>query len=46
MELRIERVPTGEIIRVVGRKAERRTVSLAFIVLCPPLVLLGTQEPP
>lgn len=43
MELKIERIPTGEIIRVVGRKAERKTVSLAFIVLCPPLVLLVTQ---
>lgn len=43
MELKIERIPTGEIIRVVGRKAERKTVSLAFIVLCPPLALLVTQ---
>lgn len=43
MELQIERVPTGEIIRVVGHKAERRTVSLAFTVLCAPLVLLVTQ---
>lgn len=43
MELQVERVPTGEIIRVVRRKAERRTVSLAFIVLWPLLVLLVTQ---
>lgn len=43
MELQIERIPTGEIIRVVGHKAERRTVRLLFIVLCPLLVLLVTQ---
>lgn len=35
MELRIERIPTGEIIRVVSHGGERKTVSLLFIALFP-----------
>lgn len=40
MELQIERIPTGEIIRVVSRNGERKTVSLFFIVLFSLLVVL------
>lgn len=33
MELQIECIPTGEIIRVVNRNGERKTVSLLFYSL-------------
>lgn len=42
MELQIERIPTGEIIRVVSRNGERKTVSLVFIVLFSLRVALVT----
>lgn len=40
MELQIERIPTGEIIRVVSRNGEHKTVSLFFIVLFSLLIVL------
>jgi len=42
MELRIELIPTGEIIRVVSHNGERKTVSQVFIVLFSLLVVLVT----
>lgn len=32
MELQIELIPTGEIIRVVSRNGEHKTVSLIFLL--------------
>lgn len=40
MELQIERIPTGEIIRVVNRSGERKTVSLLILVLSLLVVLV------